>query len=64
MPETWPGYTIHYRFRQTVYHITIRRVSSDSGEETRLIVDGRNMPGNTVPLQDDHQDHVIEMTVC
>ncbi len=63
MPDKWPGFTIHYRFRQTVYHIKIRRIAANSGEEIQLTLDGRNLPGNSVPLQDDHQDHFVEMIV-
>ena len=63
MPETWTTYKIHYRYRQTVYHITINRLAKDSADEARLSLDGQNLSGKTIPLQDDHQEHIVEMNI-
>jgi cellobiose phosphorylase len=63
MPETWTTYKIHYRYRQTVYHITINRRADDSADEARLSLDGQDLPGKTIPLQDDHREHIVEMKI-
>jgi cyclic beta-1,2-glucan synthetase len=63
MPKSWTTYKIHYRFRQTVYHITITRLEADSEEEKQLWLDGKEIAMETVPLIDDQQVHFVEMKV-
>ena len=63
MPEDWPVFIIHYRFRQTVYHITITRIKSISDEKAQLTLDGTDMQGDSFPLVDDHQDHSVKMGI-
>ena len=63
LPETWTTYKIHYRYRQTVYHITIVRIAADSADANLLSLDGRAISGTTFPLQDDRQAHAVEMKV-
>ncbi|MEZ0375082.1 MAG: glycosyl hydrolase family 65 protein, partial [Candidatus Sericytochromatia bacterium] len=58
LPESWPGFKIHYRYRQTVYHIHILRGDSDS-----LSLDGEEITGTSIPLCDDQQEHMVEMAV-
>lgn len=55
MPAAWTAYKVHYRYLQTVYHITITRLSADSSEarpdaETKMLL-----------LVNDHQEHFVEM---
>jgi cellobiose phosphorylase len=59
MPKTWTTYKLHYRYRQTVYHITITRPA----DAVSLVLDGQALPGNTIPLADDHQEHFVEMKI-
>ncbi len=59
-PKTWPSFKIHYRFRDTNYHITIK----NGGEGTTiqsLIVDGNDQPEHFVPLIDDKANHEVEI---
>ena len=60
LPKTWNFFTLHYRYRQTPYHIRITRHPSAS----HLSLDGQTMAGNTIPLLDDHRDHTVEMQVA
>ena len=62
LPADWPGFTMHYRYRETVYHITIKRPPAGDGE-TRVTVDGVGQPDNTIPLIDDHQEHYVEINI-
>lgn len=64
LPKNWPSYKIHYRYGQTVYHITIARLSSDLATTDSLFLDGVEISGATIPLQDDHREHTVEMKVC
>jgi cyclic beta-1,2-glucan synthetase len=62
MPADWDSYKIHYRYRDTVYHITIRRIGAQ-GEAVRVVLDGAERPDARVPLIDDHREHTVEVTL-
>ena len=61
LPKAWPTCKIHYRYRQTVYHITITQLATGSGDADRLSLDGNPLPGTTIPLRDDRQEHTAEL---
>jgi cellobiose phosphorylase len=63
LPKSWPSCKIHYRYRQTVYHITITRQAADAPGESQLIVDGNELAAETVPLVDDHREHFVELKI-
>ncbi len=63
LPVAWPSYKVHYRYRKTVYHITISRLAAGATEPNYLRLDGREIPGATIPLQDDLLEHAIELQV-
>jgi cellobiose phosphorylase len=63
IPADWGSYKVHYRFRLTVYHITISRLPADDAAASRLFLDGNELQGATLPLQDDRRDHSVEFKV-
>ena len=63
MPGAWTTYKIHYRYRQTVYHITIARLVADSAGANLLTLDGQEIAGKTIPLRNDGHEHSVEMKV-
>jgi cellobiose phosphorylase len=63
LPNAWTTFKIHYRYRQTVFHITIARLDADSSGASLLTLDGQGMPGDTIPLRDDRREHVVEMKI-
>jgi cellobiose phosphorylase len=59
---------MHYRFRETIYHITViqKQGSEKEGGQyftTTITVDGVAQPGKTVALVDDGQEHGVEIVV-
>ena len=60
MPITWNTYKIHYRFLQTVYHITFTRLPADSPCIAILVVDGAEQRETSLPLHDDGREHTVE----
>jgi cellobiose phosphorylase len=60
IPDDWEGFTVHYRYRETVYHI---KVVQGHGGTTRVTVDGIEQQGASVPLADDHREHAVEVLV-
>jgi hypothetical protein len=62
LPGDWPGFTMHYRYRETVYHIIVQSAPAENGE-TRVTVDAVAQPDDTIPLVDDHQEHAVEVRI-
>ncbi len=63
LPAHWHGLKIHYRFRETVYHLAITQTSGGEGGVTSVTVDGVRQEGQAIPLVDDHQEHSVEVTL-
>jgi cyclic beta-1,2-glucan synthetase len=62
LPVDWEGFTVHYRYRETAYHIKV--VQGQAGEdEGSVTVDGVVLQGQTIPLVDDHGEHAVEVRV-
>jgi cellobiose phosphorylase len=61
LPKAWTTFTIHYRYRQTPYRITITRLPESSPGPNQIVLDGQELPGETIPLLDDLRDHFVEM---
>ena len=63
VPANWSTFTIHYRFRETVYHITVNQHAGEPASWSHLLVDGNAMPEKTIPLMDDRREHYAEWNV-
>jgi hypothetical protein len=50
---------VHYRYRETVYHVTVLQTSD--GSSAGVVVDGVKLHDNAIPLLDDHQEHSVEI---
>jgi cyclic beta-1,2-glucan synthetase len=60
LPADWKGFKVHYRFRETVYHIDVLQMHAENGEMT-VIVDGIEQNDKFIPLVDDRQEHSVEV---
>ncbi|MDO9630769.1 MAG: cyclic beta 1-2 glucan synthetase, partial [Humidesulfovibrio sp.] len=60
LPAEWEGFTMHYRHRETVYHIKVVQTPSGSCPMS-VRLDGHEQPGATIPLVDDHLEHWAEV---
>jgi cellobiose phosphorylase len=63
LPRSWTTCKVHYRYRQTVYHITISRLVADWADTNRLFLDGKELADEAVPLVDDRREHFVELKV-
>jgi cellobiose phosphorylase len=72
IPAHWESYKIHYRYRGTVYHITVRSAGGKPEYVSRVTVDGTAVEvtdmGGTgraqdriIPLEDDRREHYVEV---
>jgi cyclic beta-1,2-glucan synthetase len=57
LPAGWGGFKMHYRYRETVYHINIVQSSGPAS----LTIDGEARVGSAIPLVDDRRDHTVEL---
>jgi len=63
LPKDWTTYKVHYRYRQTVFHITISRMVSEAAAATQLILDGKELAAKTISLVDDGHEHFVELKI-
>jgi cellobiose phosphorylase len=62
LPEGWKSFKLHYRYRETFYHITIQR-SGPNDHVLALIVDGKEQAEKTIALTDDRLEHTAQVTI-
>jgi cyclic beta-1,2-glucan synthetase len=62
LPADWEGFTVHYRYRQAVYHIAVMRRQVGDGT-TSVTVDGAPQRDATITLVDDHKEHSVEVRI-
>jgi hypothetical protein len=55
-------FKVHYRYRETIYHITVQQVLTVSSE-TSIDVDGVMQQDSAIPLIDDHQEHLVKVMI-
>ncbi|MBI5593436.1 MAG: cyclic beta 1-2 glucan synthetase [Deltaproteobacteria bacterium] len=63
LPAHWDGFTVHYRFRETIYHIRVTQKQAGEKEAATVTVDGVVQPGNAIELVDDGREHEIEVAL-
>jgi cellobiose phosphorylase len=67
LPADWPGFRIHYRYRETVYHIAVTQMDAGGTAPpgvTRLMVDGVEYFDKVIPLLDDRREHWVEVSLA
>ncbi|MBC7804026.1 MAG: hypothetical protein H7Y16_09150, partial [Candidatus Parcubacteria bacterium] len=65
LPAHWAEFRLHYRYRETMYHIIVRQ-SADSAHSAAAMtvsLDGAPQEDATVPLADDRREHLVEVVL-
>ena len=62
LPADWKGFKVHYRYRETVYHIAILQMLGEKGG-THVTMDGVERQDDAIPLVDDRQEHAVEVRI-
>jgi cyclic beta-1,2-glucan synthetase len=57
LPSEWGSFKVHYRYRETVYHIEIVQGLGAAA----MTIDGEVQVGGPIPLVDDGREHVVEV---
>jgi cyclic beta-1,2-glucan glucanotransferase len=66
LPPEWSEFALRYRYRETHYHIAVRRTEVEGDEDIDAVtvtLDGVAQEGNFVPLADDRKEHQVEVRV-
>ena len=66
LPVAWQEFRIHYRYRETTYHITVAQTpASNAGQRgvMRMLVDGVERDDRRIPLLDDRQEHSVQVSM-
>lgn len=59
VPDSWPEFSIEYRFRDATYEITVHEPGAMRDRAAQVIVDGTVMEGGTIPLVADGRNHIV-----
>jgi cellobiose phosphorylase len=60
LPADWKSFKVHYRYRETLYHIAIRQTHAQNSGMT-VTVDGIKQDNKAIPLVDDRKEHAVEV---
>ena len=71
LPMDWEGFTMRYRFRETVYRIAVLQTSQETSQKgtaddtqddkTQVVVDGISQAEPFITLIDDRQEHFVKV---
>jgi len=60
LPRDWNTLKVHYRFHQTVFHITLTRWTEAPADLPVPTLDGQPQPSGAIPLENDRREHWVE----
>jgi len=67
LPANWQSYSVRYRYRETLYHITFSCDGEPSGQVQSITLDGVELTDakvtQAIPLLDDHKSHTVEVVL-
>jgi len=61
VPVEWKSFVVHYRFEQTMYHITV--LQTDENSESKINVDGSDQFDGAAHLANDGRDHIVQASI-
>ncbi len=64
LPADWQGFTIHYRYRETVYHIAVSQTRAGingASDVMSVTVDGVRQADRAIPLAGGQHEHWVEV---
>ena len=61
LPDEWRSFKLHYRYRDTFYHVTIK--NNGGREATRVTLDGVDQLDKAIHLVDDRQEHSANVEI-
>ncbi len=62
LPPEWKEFIVHYRYRETLFHIKVMQVAGE-GKEIQINLNGVQQQDGFIPLKDDHKEHWAEILI-
>jgi len=62
LPEEWKSFKLHYRYRETFYHINIV-ITGMGNNVIKVLLDGTELENKEIILVDDHREHSAEVEI-
>jgi cellobiose phosphorylase len=62
IPKDWQQVQINYRFGKSLYHILVKQHDGQR-EQNQIIMDGKELADEMIPLKDDEQTHEVIVTM-
>jgi cyclic beta-1,2-glucan synthetase len=62
LPADWKTYKVHYRYRETVYHITVLQTHA-ANDKITVTVDEVERDDGAIPLVNDRKEHLVEVRI-
>lgn len=62
LPKEWSEFKLHYRYRETYYHITVQQISH-TDNQIKVVVDGFEQNNPIIQLVDDHKEHLVHISL-
>ena len=66
LPAEWEEFKVHYRYRDTIYHITVRQTPAANNKmigEQSVTIDGVEQHDKNIFLVDDRKEHSVEVRI-
>ena len=63
LPSTLKGFTAKREFRGITYHITVKNENGSEKGVKKMVVDGAEVSGNTIPFDASKKDVTVEVTM-
>jgi len=64
LPTGWDSFVVHYRFRETIYHIKVTQRRAGEEGATTVTLDGVVQEGKEISLVDDRGEHAVEVMMA
>jgi cellobiose phosphorylase len=62
LPADWETFKLHYRYRETVYHISVFQMHV-ADDEIHVTMDGVEQQDDFIPLVDDRKEHAVVVRI-
>lgn len=59
----WDGFTIHYRFGKSTYHIAVSNPDHVANGVSQVTLDGKLQDADSAPLVDDGREHQVQVVM-
>jgi len=63
IPQEWDGYKVTREFRGDIYNVSIKNPNHVSKGVVKMIVDGKEVAGNIIPVAGDKKVHEVEVVL-